>query len=340
MDFRVRDPNREIAWTEGAVVEFWDVANALPQFLGFVQSWTLSGIVERTLDVHCIGAEAVLDWMLVPSLTIPAGTRASTAIQAAAANATGIGFPLRALSDEGLNGYQGNQAMPIAAFATLVDSTDLVAAVTLAGETLREAIRKIFEASLNEGIFVGSGGVTGQVTVDFTYGLRAWATGTTPEDYINTTVAEVIGGLAATTLDHETDALGVVHQVYVKGGNAAGTGLVTDGRGIPGPVALIEDSSITTAAAKQAAGVAYLEQSNVATRGSFTLENFAPTSNVRAGSWITITSTPAGLSAQVFTIASIAKTFIVNKQTWRVAYGGLPLSPARLIRRLTRFVRS
>lgn len=338
MSFDIWDPNLEIVLSEGQQVEFWDTTNSLPLFAGFVQSWSYSGVIGRTVEVTCVGSEKQLDWMVVPTLTVPSGIDTRSAIQLLVANATGIGAQLRAFATTGSG--SSSQAEPIGDMAPGAGTFDVGVAVALNGETLREAIRKVIESSA-VGAPIGTTGATASVTVDFWWGLRTYPSTSTsmPTDYVGQTIAES-SGTRASRLDHETDATGAVHQVYVKGGNAAGTGLVSDGSGISGEVAYIEDTSITTSDARDRAGTAYLADHVTATRGSYTVENFAPTTNIRAGATTTITNTAAGLTAAIYRIASIRKTFIAAKQTWTVAYGGLRPSFVRASRRLTRSIRS
>jgi len=351
MDFDIWDPDREVVLTEMARVEFWDVTNSLPLFAGFVQSWGVSGIIGRTLAVHCIGIEAVLDWMLIPAeMTFADGSRTNAAIQALYANATGIGVPLRAFTTDTGTLASGNQALPIGDLDLISGGyAHIVGPITVtATSTLRDAITFVMEnseTSVNDRLI-------GAVTVDFWTGLRVWLRegvifGTSygpipPSDYIDLTVADNPSGafLAATQLDHDTDAAGVPRGVFIQGGNAAGTGLVSDGTGIPGPIASLSDSLILTAAARDRAGTAYLADKGLAIRGSFTLENFASTTNRRAGSPLTLSSTAAGLAGFQSTIVSISKRFIAARQTWTVAYGGLRPSAIRQLRRFTRAVRS
>lgn len=338
LSFTLYDPNLEVVIAEGAEVEMWDVTNTIPYFAGFVQSWKYLGILGRYVSINCIGAEVLLDWLIVPSLTIPSGIDTTDAIQMAATNTIGLGVRLRSASTSG----GSTQANPIGDMQPGAQTLQQVASVTLAGQTLREAIRLILEASRSTGTNSGVGGAS--ITVDFWWGLRAYpkATAVTsiPSDYDSLTVTDATSGTAATMLDHESDASGAVHAVYVKGGNAAGTGLVTDGMNIPGPVAFIEDSSITTSDARDRVGLAYIAEHSPATRGSLSIESFAPTTNIRAGSFVDITNTASGIASVEYRIASISKSFYANKQTWTVAYGGFRPSFVRQNRRRTRALRS
>ena len=312
MSFSIRDPDRLITPVAMADVEFWDQVADLPIFRGFVQSWSMRGIVERWIDIQCIGCEVLLDWMIMErDLTFAALSKTAAGIQGCVANATGMGVALRAFSS---STNQGTQARPLGDLGLVVSINEgiLANAVTVtAGMSLREAIRQLTDETIDSGAASKvSGDVVPKVTVDFWLGLRAW--NDKPTDYDDLTVVDTVGaGIAATILDYDTDAAGVVRGVYVTGGNAAGTGLVTDGSGKPGPIATLDDSTILTTAKRDSVAIAYLSEHGVATRGSLTLERFTASANIRAGSRVVITNTQAGLSATPFVIASITKRFFV-----------------------------
>jgi hypothetical protein len=344
LSFTIEDPQGQVPIPTASLgVQMWDLTNNRPLFAGFVQNKKVRPYPPggRYLDITCIGIEIVLDWMKVPGLTIPSGTDITAAVQSVLANATGIGVSLRAGASQA---NQGNQAFPIGDLSVISFGTTLGADVVLAGETVREGIRKCFEVAVaNGGIFgvYGADFVGAYCTVDFWYGVRVWNTGNVPADYATLTITDTpAGAIAAANLAHETDDSGIVRAVVVKGGNAAGSGTVTDGSGLPGEVATLEDDTILTAVAMQVAGRAYLVDKATAERGSYTVQTFAPTTNIRAGSNTTITDAEVGLSAATYPIASIRKSFSDTLQTWEVAYGGLRPSFARFVRRATRGTRS
>lgn len=343
LDFDIVDPSKAVTLTEGANVEFWDVTNSRPLFAGFVMSWTVKPeAIGRRFEVRCVGVEAVLDWMVVPALTIAAGTRAHAAVQRIVGNAYGVGVQLRCLVDE-LSGFYGSQTFPTAALENVSAGTTTIEAVTLDGETVREALRKVLDNALLDNSFTESTeNVRAVATVDFWRGLRVWLADDKPSDYANATVNESGSSSSVSVLEHEVDAGGVARQVNVQGGNAAGSGVIGGGSGIPGPIAALSDSSITTAAGKVGAGTAYLSRESSSVRGRLTIHEFAiPTTNVRAGSKVTVTSTPLGLSSATYVISQIRKTFSPGgRQAWAVTYGGLRPSVVRQFRRWTRTIRS
>lgn len=335
MSFRVWDPNKEVVVYDGLVVEFWDNTNTRPLFGGFVQSWKQgSATGGRWLDVECAGFDVLLRWLVVGSLTIPSGTWTNAAIQSAAANCFGVGFPLRAFSQPGLGGFQGNQAQPIAACADVVNLFTLSQAVVLDGQTLAEAIDLILEASILDSYFGADLVLT--YGVDVQAGLRVYATKFIPTDYADLTVSDT-SGQAVTVLDHEQGSR--ERSVYVKGGNAVGSGVVGDGTGVPGETAIINDSNITTALGKQLAGVAYLLQRQTPASGSLSIGAWQPSGNIRAGSRVTITNAAAGLVADRFRIIRITKKWLKSspvKETWGIDYGTQRASAVTATSRVSR----
>jgi hypothetical protein len=308
-----------------------------------VQSWNVQPTaIARYINVECIGVEVALDWLIVPSLTIPSGTNIAAAMQSIVANTTGIGIALRV----GSSGFSSTLENPVSGHllptTTVVTSEDVV----LAGETVRQACAAVFAVAITQGgvsprdlVSAYDATVGLMVTVDFWGGLRV-SIGN-PADYVTLQVDDGVlaaNEVAASSIDHETNNAGITRAVYVKGGNAAGTGLVSDGTGIPGPAQYVDDSSILTAAARDALAYAMLNQTAEGTRGSLTVENYNQATNIRAGSQVAITNTAIGLAAVGFRIMSIRKAFIKTgsgiRQNWDVAYGGLRPSSTRFLRNL------
>lgn len=121
----------------------------------------------------------------------------------------------------------------------------------------------------------------------------------------------------------------VVRAVYVKGGiprttgyDPIGSGLVSDGSGIPGPVAYITDDTSTTDAIRDAIGRDYLGAQSQSVRASAA---FAPVDtntladNIRAGSyfWAMADGQPAwrwyaGLAVEVAVLLGLFAVVIVT----------------------------
>lgn len=325
------DPGIALLLTDGQDVRFHDLVNDVPIFTGWLQSWGYVpdfGQQGRRISFSAIGPEILLDWAIVPpSLTIVSGTDVVTAIQMAVAAAVGTG-PLRAFSAGGASA-PSSQANPIQ-WGTL--STSIVTDTLVLSGTLREVLRSITT------YVVGGHGYGGAyVTVDMTYGLRVWFSG--PSDWNTLTIIDTsASAIVAEGLSHDVDAAAIVRGVYITGGNAAGTGLVSDGTGKLGPIAELSDSTILTASALQVAGQAYLNSFAAGERGSFSLTDHTPDLAVHGGSSVSVGDARLGAAVSPVggRIAQIKKTFQPVRQTWVVSYGGLPPSLTRALRRLTR----
>lgn len=352
MSVTISDPRLELTLEEGQDVEFWDIARDRPLFRGFIQSFGVRPTaVGREVVVDCIGIECLLDWMKVPPITIPVGTDQVAAIQSLVANATGVGWPIRALAYWSVGiGYSpySSVEMPIAVAGTSSLDYDLV----ITGGTLREAIAKVFTSSVTSSggspkLSMATNGAL--VTIDYYGGLRVIPTYLTngvttvylPSDYDDLAISNTPAGtLAASDLDMIVDGAGVVRAVYISGANAAGSGLVSDGSGIPGPVAEITDDTSDTAQKMQNIGADYLYGFSQSIRGSTSLllDSTTLTPNIRPGGTITFTSDSQTFGHEVsFVIASIRKTFLAGDlQAWTLNFGGLPPSAIRQMRRATR----
>ena len=339
LEITVDDPGIVYDFRDGDPVLVTDQTNSRPIFRGFVKGplkLTPYGL-GRQITVRAIGIEAVLDWMIVPAITFDTSVFSWTvgdAMQSLVAQAFGIGVPLNtALSSSAV----GSQDAPFTNHPSLMRTVAIPA-----GTTLREAIRLLLAASSTNPVS-GSAPV---VTVDYYGGVRMWLqldSSGNPRgagDYSTLTVADITPSASpqGAAPEHVTDGSDIYRQVYVIGGNAAGTGLVTDGTGIPGPVGTYSDAAILTSAARDAAGAAYLRDHRTAERGTFRLESVTVTTNIRAGSKLIFTDAQLGLSSAGYVISAIEKTFIGPTQDWRVTYGKLPPSAIRQLRRLTRNV--
>lgn len=339
LKFVINDPTKDITINEGDRVHYWDHTNGRPLFKGWVQTWTPRPWgLGRKISVTCVGQEIVLDWMVIPSLTIPAGTRVYDAVQAAAGAAIGIGFPLRAFHSTDQN---SNQAGPVGHLSIFDDLNAPLTgyALTFAGESLRQAIGKIIAAAPNTALvgfdFVKIIGY-GVVTIDFYDGLRFYRALVPPDDYATLTVSDTFAGaLAAADLEHTFDGGGRVRQVQVIGGNAAGSGIVPDGSGKTGATATITDSSILSSDVRDQRAKAYMADKSLSGRGTFKLNANTIATNVHPGSTLDLTDAETGATG-TYPIGSITKRFHGGRQDWVITYGGLPASFAAAVRRLTR----
>jgi hypothetical protein len=166
------------------------------------------------------------------------------------------------------------------------------------------------------------------LTVDFYGGLRCTyqrpaTTTDVPDDYAALTVTDTFASATvAANLNHTIDGGAVTRQVLVIGGSAAGSGLVSDGTDLPGPAAVVSDTSITTYANMLARARAEMSRSVQQVRGSFTLEAYTPTPNVHPGSRLVLTDAAAGATG-TYRISQIGKRFNSSgTQEWDIAYGG------------------
>lgn len=353
LHFTIADPLVQVTLVDGQDVEFWDITRNRPLFLGFIQTFEINPTaVGREIAVTCIGIECLLDWLIVPNLTILAGTRLSAAIQSAYYNSSGMGWPLRAFTQPYGSEDYGHQDTPIAA----ITDGSLQYDVVFEGQSLRQACTDLIVAS--DTWVTGAAG--GYVTIDFYSGLRLMNGNAAGVEGILTMSPQadmdsmsIFDGAAASypylTSDNvkfRLDSGGVVRGVYVKGANAAGSGLVSDGTGIPGPIQYISDDTSTTAAIRNAIALDYLGGFSQATRAT---EAFSPIPtanldafNYRPGSYVFkhVDSQVMGATT-IFSLFRIHKRFdAYDMEHWTVDYGGNAPSALKQTRRLTRSTRS
>lgn len=349
LDGTIDDPGSTITVSDGDEVQLWNLANNDPLFAGWIDHrGRRPGFgIGRSITFSATGAEALLDWSkLIADLTVLTGTPLGEAIQIVASAAVGVG-PLRAFRiappfNYGVGGITVDD-FPIARFPLNALSYDVVIP---AGTTLREALSMINTAAADSST-VGIGFDSVQVpsnlrvTVDPRWGLRCirdQAGGWVPTAaYPDLTVTDTVAGpIRAEGLSDELDAAGIVRGVYVKGLNAAGSGLMLDGTGKLGEIATINDPSCDTATKLAQAQYRYLVDNAPPLRGSFRLEDWTPTAGVVVGSNVILTDASTGATG-TYRIMQIDRTFLASgRETWIVTYGGLQPSAANLIRRLTR----
>lgn len=339
LTFTIEDPQIAMAIAEGAIVRLHNHARDWTEFLGFVQSWRYRPLATgRLIDVVCQGVEAILDWLIVGGLTIPAGTSMQAAVQAAYGNAVGTGgIPLRAFSAASAS----SQPFPID--GNWLNATAY--ALTFANTTLREAIRQILAAVVPDdpafdGYFL-------ETTVDMYAGLRVWyslGNLAAVNDTLTVTLNQAAG--PHEDLSHEVDAGGAIHNVWVAGGNAAGTGLVTDGSGKPGKTGIINDPTILTTTQRNQVGKSYLrEVGSLSYRGTVVASEPSWESLLTSqlsvspvGTELDLTNPQAGLgSALRVRITQVRRRYLASGKTvWTIAYGGNPPRATTHIRRLTK----
>ena len=327
----IEDPAGTVSLAEGGFVTFMDLTLNLPLFMGFLQSWTPTPFgIGRRIEFDCIGVEAVLDWAYVPASTFGTGwgvSQLSMVGQAVASVASGLAIPLRIGTDN-----LGSKAT----FPTFLnDATPIFKTYAFAGGSLRDALTAALD------LFTTDDRTTYWLTVDFYGGLRVISLLDgipTNVDYVaNLSISSATSVRRPVDTEHRSTL--APHQVYVIGGNAAGTGVVTDGTGLKGPTPTLSDNAILDRTVRDQAGRGYLRR-QAALAGSVGLDDMNAGSagfEVRTGGGISLTDSPIGLSAYKAIITEIRKVFSPSgAETWRLTYGRTPPSGANLIRRLTR----
>lgn len=352
LSFTIDDPLAEITVGPGQRVVFYDHAQDLPIFRGFVESWEASPwAIGRTIDVSCVGIECLLDWLYVPAVTIPAGVGTDAGWQLLVGMAVGPTHNLRAFYDAtfGLS----TQATPIGDGAT-----GAVVSQSLAwkGGSLRQAcqawadliaaVQEAGGASLGPGEWI--------ITVDMFEGLKIYRRSGAPsfnttnlDESIPTATLRTTGAVARPSATrYGVNAGGTPRQVYVKG-TGAGSGVVSDGSGVPGPTAVTQPASSTTATDRVAYGNSYLAASGgVAVSGtvgwdagSINGQGAGTGARLGANSLLDLTDPNVGLpgvGANLFWIRTIDKTYTASEEHWTLTFGGI--APPRLgayIRALT-----
>lgn len=335
--FRIEDPAGSVTLQESANVLLMDIARNVPLFRGWLNSWTPAALgVGREIECEAVGIEAALDWAFVPPVTIAAGTKCLAAVQKIVAASVGLPLSLRIAYDGGSG--QSTQEAP-----TLVSSVlSTPEALDLTG-TLRDCLMQLLDSLLP----LYSDAVSGWwLSVDFYGGLRAWPMlgglsddGVTSmvQDYRTLTLSSAGASKPTGTQDTTT---GTYHSVWVTGGNPAGTGLVSDGTGLPGPVGEFSDSNVLTVAARIAAGRGWLGR-QVASAGSVEAAEVTNVGSLgserRAGSVLILTDSQLGITARRCSIQSITKRFLASgTEWWTIDYGRAAPSGVSTIRRLTR----
>lgn len=344
LSFTIADPAGDVGIASGQLVRFVDLVTGVPLFLGFVDTWGSRPLgIGRSIAVKCIGVEAVLDWLYVPEFTVTdINAIFNDYIAQGIGGAPGIGFALNyAYPITGVG--PSTQARPMGAYGAQSITFPLV----VEGGTLRRVLAQLNDVLVGQQTaaspsYNGGGWVA---TVDFYGGLRWWdATGwfnTKPQDWVSTAIGPVN---KPANLEHVTSLGDAVRQVYVIGGNAAGTGLVSSGSGAVGPTAVLEDATILTAGAMLAAGRSYLAAHGQTVEGSFGAEEYLTAGAIgaerHAGAEFVLTDAQAGVAGLTVAASRITKTFVAGgvREMWTVDYGSRDSRASVYLRRLSRTV--
>jgi len=340
LSFEIDDPTIAVALGLMRFVVLTDITRDVTLFSGFVRSYAAYPLgIGRLIEVECVGLESLLDWLIVPAVTIASGADIYEAVAAVTGLATGVGFPLRVAASSPTPGFPTTLSGPLAIGSL---PTPIGYAVAFNGGSLRQAMAAIMDAYMT--VWPPASGIVGyEVTVDMYGNLRVWLVAS-PYDMSSTDYGPLTISVAASrapaNLEHRTDMGAATRGVYVIGGNAAGSGLVSDGTGIPGPVALIRDASSLTGASRIAIAGGYLASHGATLGGSVACEDNvnvgSASSQIRPGSPVTITDVQTGLAAYLTMVAKIDKTFYPSgTEEWVIGYGSTE-SGSELLRRLTR----
>lgn len=347
LEFTLDDPLGVLTFDERAEVRFHDCVRDVPLFLGFLDQISVAQDgLGRKLNVSAVGIEIVLDWMVLSSAVmgdIFTVLTLTQAVQSLVAQTTG-GYPLRAFANAA-GGTASNQAQPLANVTGSIPFPDGTNPPDASGMTLRQGIAYAVQ------LYGGPSGKPG-CTVDFYGGLRLLsqsAIGTPPAVvYINVApdtqpinVSSAIGPYYGGNIEMGATYSEIVHRVLVRGGNAAGSGVVTDGSGTIGPTPIVSDSTIKTAVALAAVGRTAILGRGASIYGSMTVETITvkDAGEHRAYGYITIDDAQLGFTGSTFAtlpVLSIRKSFASSgMETWAIEFGSPVGAGSHLLRRLT-----
>jgi hypothetical protein len=338
MEFVIDDPTLALPrFTEGLPVRFHDLTLDMPIFAGWIESLAYERLgVGTRVTVTCVGVEALLDWLYVPALTVPANTEFDTGWQLIASAAYGIG--------QGLNQAQNTLFSALSSYqypiGTGFDGSFTSASCAIPAGTLRQALQAYGQFLWSDQILIT--GWTWSISVDFGFGLRIYRTGagnSTNDD------AGLFSLTPSTNRPSNTsygvNAAGVPRQVWVSG-SGSGSGMVTDGSGLIGPTANISDANSTDAVRLAGIGRAYLAAQGTVASGTTTAEGTQTMGTMsaqrRAGCWMDLQDPQAGIPTLTrFAVTQVVKTWANSgEETWRISFGSPVPQASNQIRRLTR----
>lgn len=340
MSFDIDDTALVVNVVDGMEVRFelFFPSVATIAFRGWVDHYSIRpafGDQGRTISITATGAEALLDWALIPlDMSFPTGAKVGPCIQSLVANSIGSGPLLALASATGQSTTDGGISQFVNVTTGLVDAVTISAGTSL-GEAIRQVIASSDYAPLADLI---------NFTVDFNFSLRAYE------------VSQVAGVITNHRSDASlitlTDSPGAAQPgenvtydvtaasqrgVFVKGFNAAGTGTLMDGTGRVGPIAYVSDDTSDSAISLQTIATDYLRRATTGLNGHFALTNITPATYVQPDGILTVTDARLGLAATQFYIGPITRHWpgaaLVDME---VSFGGPPPSGAALLRQLTR----
>jgi hypothetical protein len=338
------DPTQQIALSPGMIVQFWDLVLDLPIFAGFIQGYTAESYgLTPSYAVECVGIEILLDWMYVPTFTIPIGTGYDNAVQMVASAAVGIGVGLRWATDTSGAGLS-SVAFPV---GSGLSNFPTASVCTIPGGSLRQALQFLGAFFFADSIAQGTPlfALQWQATIDFYGGLRWYntqlAVGANGRLDAGLTTLRSDGANKPSATRYGVNTSASPRAVYVIG-TGGGTGAVGDGSGMPGQTVQVNDANSVSVNARTGIAAQYLGSplsvltGTVVAEGSVTMGTFA--AQKRAGDFLDLLDSQVGLSALVrFPTQRITKTFANSgEETWTIDFGGEIPSGVNLMRRLTR----
>lgn len=292
-----------------------------PDFGGAARRWHLTAT----------GVDGLPDWVVTEyDLSFPSAQFLTTMIQAAIAACSNTG-PLAAFVDP-VN-HNGSDPLPlgnVGGASNLSLTAPFVNAVTIpAGTTLRSAWQQILASSEDNG-------QPFRIAIDMRTGVRLWST----TDGFGFPTGAFGIGTTSTPVGAEhvfsVDGTAIVRTVVVIGTGARAT--VSDGSGRRGRSAVVNDPTLTTAAACAAAGRAYLASRGAGVRGTIRQESIDPAvatpARVPLGQ-ISITDASVGATGTYESGGVVVGVDQAGLATLTYAYGGRPPAASELIRRMT-----
>jgi hypothetical protein len=368
MDFDIWDKTGELTLfdeTVGGVttaqantpVMFVDERIGVINFNGYLDGWSSrpAFATGRIISVSCVGVESWLDWLVTDVEHDLTGISSFSCSGLLELYLQAIPSPLVSIRNT-IGGINSNRVYGgIAAYSHGVEANGPASVVIPAGTPVRRMIEEIVGAYRRPNTSAANGaGVSDSVSVDFYLDVRVWDQNTNsvlyvldqPYDYRTLTVVDTVAGATASTkLEYQVELGDITHEVYVQGGNAAGSGWFGDGSGIRTRQGFVDEPTCLDADTALQIAKNYLAQFAPDVRGTLTIEDFTPvsditvagdTASVHAGSILDLTDAPTGSTGQ-YLIFSIDKTFNVGgTENWSVAFGGARPSAINLIRKLTR----
>lgn len=306
MSFVMDDIAHAYSFPKAAEVIFWDHAQNLPIFGGFISARRkVPAFGDQGLAVQfdATGYDPLLDRQWITAFSYAAGYSDQALLLALVAQFGGK------VNADSSSVASTNASMP---------------AISLVGMTLRQGIESIADNA-------GAGRV---YWIDSLKRLQYTSASALTAPYA---IVETVGGAGdrvAEDLTVETEE-NVYTSVYVRGGTAAGTGWVRDyqaiadvGYDLQGSIDVPDSDTLTK---RNVYGTSFLNRSGqVVTRGSFRIQG---SDGWRPGQIVTITNSKLALTAATYQIAAVRTSFDggTGLRTYEIEFGAISASLAKAI---------